>query len=336
MTGSVGALAQLQRILYMVPVAAGDNGVELADLASRMAISEQQVVRDITEVLTRAYYHPAGSGSALQVELKAGHVRIWSSGLFKRPLALTAREALALAVGLRMFAEAGAGAGGAGDGSGPETEGLGRENGQELGALSDRLVNELSSDESEEHLRANVGPSSDHEGASLYSRLTDAARDLHRCRIAYLSSGSERPRHRIIHPYVLVHGEDGTYVIGHCESSHDVRVFRQDRLVECEVLEDSFEVPETFDADEYIKDGKVYKASTERVARIRYSSAVARWIAERSGGTCDPDGSIVMDHPVADPDWLVCHVLQYGGEAEVLEPADLRARVRAAAEGMAA
>jgi predicted DNA-binding transcriptional regulator YafY len=37
---------------------------------------------------------------------------------------------------------------------------------------------------------------------------------------------------------------------------------------------------------------------------------------------------MVVEHPLADPEWGMRHVLQYGDEAEVLEPASLRARLR--------
>jgi predicted DNA-binding transcriptional regulator YafY len=34
-----------------------------------------------------------------------------------------------------------------------------------------------------------------------------------------------------------------------------------------------------------------------------------------------------MEHPLADVHWGVRHVLQYGPDAEVLEPADVRTEV---------
>jgi len=58
--------------------------------------------------------------------------------------------------------------------------------------------------------------------------------------------------------------------------------------------------------------------------RVRYSPRIARWIAEREGRELEPDGSLTMEHPLADIQWGVRHVLQYGPDAEVLEPADVR------------
>ena len=63
--------------------------------------------------------------------------------------------------------------------------------------------------------------------------------------------------------------------------------------------------------------------------KVKYSPRIARWIAEREEGETAGDGSFVVDHPLADLDWAVRHVLQYGPEAEVLEPESVRAAIKA-------
>ena len=67
-------------------------------------------------------------------------------------------------------------------------------------------------------------------------------------------------------------------------------------------------------------------ASAERLV-VRYSARIARWISEREEGELAADGSFVVSHPLADDAWAVRHVLQYGPEAEVLEPARVRERL---------
>ena len=57
---------------------------------------------------------------------------------------------------------------------------------------------------------------------------------------------------------------------------------------------------------------------------MRYSPRIARWIAEREGKSLADDGSLTMEHPLADRDWAVRHVLQYGPDVTVLEPAEVR------------
>jgi len=56
---------------------------------------------------------------------------------------------------------------------------------------------------------------------------------------------------------------------------------------------------------------------------VRYSEDVARWVAEREGVQLEEDGTVVLTHDVADMNWLVRHVLQYGGEA-IVETANVR------------
>jgi predicted DNA-binding transcriptional regulator YafY len=58
---------------------------------------------------------------------------------------------------------------------------------------------------------------------------------------------------------------------------------------------------------------------------VRYSPRIARWVAERAAAPLEEDGSLVLEHPVADESWAVRHVLQYGPDAEVVAPAELRA-----------
>ena len=60
---------------------------------------------------------------------------------------------------------------------------------------------------------------------------------------------------------------------------------------------------------------------------VHYSPRIARWIAEREGVELEADGSLTMEHPLADVQWGVRHVLQYGPDAEVLEPAEVREEV---------
>jgi predicted DNA-binding transcriptional regulator YafY len=64
---------------------------------------------------------------------------------------------------------------------------------------------------------------------------------------------------------------------------------------------------------------------------VRYSPKIAAWIREK--GACEDleDGSVAVRFPVVDPGWVVRHVLQYGAEAEVLEPASVREMVVATA-----
>jgi len=63
--------------------------------------------------------------------------------------------------------------------------------------------------------------------------------------------------------------------------------------------------------------------------RVRFSPAVARWLAERyPEGRALPGGGLEVEFQVLDPHWLARHILQYGADAEVIDPPAVRALMR--------
>ncbi len=83
--------------------------------------------------------------------------------------------------------------------------------------------------------------------------------------------------------------------------------------------------------DAVLRERKMFVAEGVAMLRVRYSARVARWVAEREGVPVDADGTVTLEHPLADPHWALRHVLQYGPDAEVLEPEAIR---EAVAEGL--
>lgn len=77
--------------------------------------------------------------------------------------------------------------------------------------------------------------------------------------------------------------------------------------------------------DRVLEQGRTFASDTTREMTVRYSASIARWVSEREGKPLDDDGSLTLNLPVADDAWAVRHVLQYGPEAEILAPAELRA-----------
>jgi predicted DNA-binding transcriptional regulator YafY len=91
------------------------------------------------------------------------------------------------------------------------------------------------------------------------------------------------------------------------------------------VLRKGFEPREGFDPAEL---------HTATSARIWYSPNVARWEVEK-GARPLVDGAAIAEKAVGSADWLVGEVVSYRGEAVVLEPPELRARVAQRARELA-
>jgi len=100
------------------------------------------------------------------------------------------------------------------------------------------------------------------------------------------------------------------------------------------LLDERFTIPDDFVLDDVLASGRAFLGTVPDQLRVRYTPRVARWIAEREGTTPDTDGSLTMEYPLADLDWAVRHVLQYGPDAVVLGPERVRIAVRERLQAM--
>jgi proteasome accessory factor C len=157
-----------------------------------------------------------------------------------------------------------------------------------------------------------------------------ALRERRTLRVTYRKSGSDTSDEHVIHPYALLAASGMLYVVAYSEARGGMRVFRMDRVEAATMLEGTFERVAEFSLDALLRahGGPLVLAGPPETLRVRYSPRVARWIAEREGRPLGADGSLVMEHPLADPEWALRHVLQYGADAEVLEPASVRVLLR--------
>ena len=298
------AADRLERILYILPAAARDGGVRLDELARRLGVSREALLSDITEVTNRTYYHPAETGSELQIELTGERVRVWTTGEFQRPLRLTLPEALCVSMALRS---------------------AGR--GEDEAVLA-RLEAELAAGDPARCLGEVEAADLSAGAPGIRESLLRAVQEQTVLRLRYLKPQGTEPLNRPVHPYALVYGEGHWYLLAWCTVSEGVRIFRVDRILEIRPGEGTFQAPADFDPEAYVEGGKVYRGTEEVEIRVRYSPRIARWIAEREEGEWDADGALVVTHRAADPHWAVRHVLQYGPDAVVLEPEEVRRLVR--------
>jgi predicted DNA-binding transcriptional regulator YafY len=158
--------------------------------------------------------------------------------------------------------------------------------------------------------------------------LIACARERTRCRIQYLKPAAAAPAERVLHPWAVVHAEGRWYVVAWCETSEGARTFRLDRILDAEPCEGRFERPDQVEVEAFLSGGRVYHADHDTEVVVRYSPGVARWIEEWApAAEPTPGGGLLVRHHISDPGWVVRHVLAYAGEAEVVEPAELRACV---------
>jgi proteasome accessory factor C len=150
----------------------------------------------------------------------------------------------------------------------------------------------------------------------LVTKFSAAIRDSRLVELEHLKEGDKQPTTRVVEPYQLERELPYWYLHAFDLGSSASRSFRLDRIRNANTLRERFERRAEFDPQRF--------GGTQTV-RIWYSPEVARWEIER-GATPLADGSAVRETPAGE-EWLVGEILAHRGEATVLEPSELRARV---------
>src|SRR5262249_30127504 len=167
-------------------------------------------------------------------------------------------------------------------------------------------------------------PSADTAAEGLVATLTDAIRRRRLVEIEYLKEEEGTPSVHVVEPYTIERRLPHWYVHTWDRTRDDERSFRLDRMRSATLLEDEFEARDGFEPG--LLEGAL-------VARVLYSPAVARWEVER-GARPLSDGSAINEQKIGSKEWLVGEILRYRGEAELLEPPELRRQIARRAQSL--
>lgn len=308
------AAGQLRRILHIIPQLAEDREIPLSEVAEKVGVSPDVLLKDLKSLTER--FDTGGFSDGLSLFIDESSVTL-NSNHFRRPMRLTRSELRALELGLAMLRV-----------ELPPDERAVVESAREK---IQKVVVKLPPD-SEDAESYFVEAGADHTGALPV--LRNAFAKHQKARILYHKGDAERPTERIICPWSFVVANGRWYVIAYCDQSDGVRVFRLDRVRQVTTTDESYAVPDSFRVAEFTSLGRAFSNSTDRTMKVRYSPKIARWIAEREDGEQQPDGSLIVEHPLADDAWGIRHVLQYGADAEIIEPQVLRISARKAIESV--
>ena len=194
--------------------------VTAAAIADELEVTVRTVYRDIVTLQARR----------IPIEGAAGIGYVLRRGFDLPPLMFTEDEAEAIAVGVRLLARTG-------------DPGL-----QKAAESVLSKVTLVVPDPLREYLNASpvyVSKS----GAPVPMRrdlpatIRHAIRDNRKMRIAYLD-GDGRETLRVIQPFAVAYYVEATLICAWCELRRDVRHFRTDRVVNADVLDEGFTIPE--------------------------------------------------------------------------------------------
>lgn len=305
-------LEQLGRLLYMLPRLADGNEQQLTELAGNLGTDVGQLVNDLRILVDRADL-PGGFVEGVSVYLESERVSV-TTPHFHRPMRLTRADLAAIELGLAVTRN-----------SGPPEDSAAAERALERLRKAMTTLPGDSQQDGIRHAELGAGGDMHHLAAlrgALYRKLA--------VNLGYRSANADRSEQRCVYPYGLVYSNGAWYLVAHCEPSDDRRIFRLDRMESVELTDAGYSIPDEFSLEDTMSEHGVFSASEPDRMVVRYSSRIARWIAERHEVEPDKDGTLTIEHPLADIGWAVRHVLQYGPDAEVVGPVAVRVGVREA------
>jgi proteasome accessory factor C len=298
------SLERLSRLLALVPWVIAQDGPLVREVCRRFAMSERELVADL-DLLFMCGVYPYTPDALIEVDIHDGRVWVRFADWFRRPLRLTAPEALALVAAGRAMLGAPAGAGG---------EALSGGGGKALASALSKLELLLGSG-GEEGLDVQLGEAS----AEVLATLQQAARERRRVLVDYYSFGRDESGDRVVQPWRLFSAEGHWYMYAWCEKAQDKRLFRVDRTRSAALAEGHFEVPGST--------GPVptYEARPEDPVVELELGPGAAWVAERypvESRAVRPDGRALVRLRASSTAWLERLLLRAGPEARVVSGAE--------------
>ncbi len=159
-------------------------------------------------------------------------------------------------------------------------------------------------------------------------------------RVEVTHRNPSRPSERVheIEPHGLIWDRDLWYLVGRSLEANEIRMWRADRVLSITVTGMAFRPAPDFDVRAMLgrqwleramrtwdseKEGSRISMSAEAASRLRRD-----WYYRHAAYFEADDGRVVMSIPDTDPDGVLSLVRWLGAEAEILEPASLREKLR--------
>ncbi|TNE92824.1 MAG: WYL domain-containing protein [Deltaproteobacteria bacterium] len=160
-------------------------------------------------------------------------------------------------------------------------------------------------------------------------------------RLSYAKPG-EDPEPRDVEPYATWFHNGRLYLIAWCRKNEGVRIFAVQRVVDAEILDETFEPDPSFDVEDFAKSGfGVYQEQAIHRIAVRFAPEVAHLTRERTYHHTqrireEADGAVVLSFEAAGLPEVAAWIASFGGKLRPISPPALVERVRTLfAEGLA-
>ena len=161
--------------------------------------------------------------------------------------------------------------------------------------------------------------------------IQDAIGDRRLIRFRYYAPSGESER--TVEPYYLVFRWSNWYLWGWCLKRKDFRLFKLNRMDKVHGTDKTFECRDATVPD--LSNEKIFPGQIKVKALFEQDQ---KWrLVEEFGPSCfseNDDGRLLFTADYTDMDNLISWIMTFGDKAEVIEPEEVREKVRATIEAM--
>lgn len=305
------ATARLARLLTMVPWLVNRQGIDLAEAAVGLGVSEDQLEDDLRLLFLCGYGQMPDE--LIDAQWEGGRVFVTNADAIARPLRLGIDEALTLMVGLRALAA---------------VPGIGEREAIERALAK---LEQATGASAEAAARVDVAID-DAVEAQVLEGARRALEHRRRVHLRYLVPSRDEATERDVDPMRVLNLDAHWYLEGWCHRAQDTRLFRMDRIERLDVLDVDGTPPEQARLRD-LTAGTFVPREDDLVVRLRLLPG-ATWVSDYypvDSVERHHDGSQTVTLRTSDTLWLRRLLWRLGGRGIVLEPAELAREVHTGA-----
>jgi len=302
------SLAQLERLLIMVPYLTKNPQTEMTELERIFEVDRTQIEKDLNLAFMCGLppYTPA---DLIDFEIIDDKVSVMMADYLARPLRITSGQAAALLICLDAISRSPL-----------------RVDANQIDSIQTKIRASMSPDGDQwtNELQSNVWFDMSIEAqGKVAGAIETAVERRQKVAITYHSANGDRTE-RTVQPYFYFLMAGDWYIVGLCELRDAIRVFRMDRISDADLLDERFE-PDMDRVPDHYLEGELFDADSSNGFEVvlnvsRRIASLATEIGEITQLDAQ-DYRVVIKTPSLD--WLAPRILQWGNEVEISQPKEL-------------
>ena len=163
----------------------------------------------------------------------------------------------------------------------------------------------------------------------IFDLLDAAVNEYAGLTIKYRSLDDPQARQRPVNPLGIMLVRGLWYLIAHCQERDEPRIFRLDRIADAKRTGETFQPPADFSLDDYMKDAWQVVRGDPVSIKVRFTGRAKRIVLEERRHESQTvlesgDGAALVSFRLGGLRQFASWLIGFGGEAEVVEPKELR------------